>query len=50
MNTILDKGTTAIACLNTNRNFIGFEMDKGYFDIANERIEKHIIELKQKLF
>ena len=52
--TVLDNcmgsGTTAIACLNTNRNFIGFEMDKGYFDIANERIEKHIIELKQKLF
>ena len=46
----MGSGTTAIACLNTNRNFIGFEMDKGYFDIANERIEKHIIELKQKLF
>ena len=43
--TVLDNcmgsGTTAIACLNTNRNFIGFEMDKGYFDIANERIENH---------
>ena len=43
--TVLDNcmgsGTTAIACLNTNRNFIGFELDKGYFDIANERIEEH---------
>lgn len=43
--TVLDNcmgsGTTAIACLNTNRNFIGFELDKEYFDIANERIEKH---------
>jgi len=52
--TVLDNcmgsGTTAIACINTNRNFIGFEMDKGYFDIANERIEKHIIDLNQKLF
>ena len=41
--TVLDNcigsGTTAIACLNTNRNFIGFEMDKGYFDIANKRLE-----------
>ena len=46
----MGSGTTAIACLNTNRNFIGFEMDKGYFDIANERIEKHIIDLNQKLF
>ena len=43
--TVLDNcmgsGTTAVACLNTNRNFIGFELDKGYFDIANERIDKH---------
>ena len=30
--------TTAIACMNTNRNYIGFELDKWYFDIANERI------------
>ena len=48
--TVLDNcmgsGTTAIACLNTNRNFIGFELDKGYFDIANERIDKHKQELK----
>ena len=34
-------GTTAIACMNTNRNFIGFEMDKGYYDIACNRIEQH---------
>ena len=34
----MGSGTTAIACMNTNRNFIGFEMDKGYCDIANERI------------
>jgi site-specific DNA-methyltransferase (adenine-specific) len=43
--TVLDNcigsGTTAIACINTNRNYIGFELDKTYFDIANERIEKH---------
>lgn len=43
--TVLDNcmgsGTTAIACLNTNRNFIGFELDKGYFDIATKRIEEH---------
>ena len=34
-------GTTAIACMNTKRNFIGFEMDKGYYDIACKRIEGH---------
>ena len=43
--TVLDNcmgsGTTAIACLNTNRNFIGFELDKEYFYIATKRIEEH---------
>ena len=38
----IGSGTTAIACLNTNRNYIGFEMDKWYFDIAQERITKHL--------
>ena len=27
--------------MNTQRNFIGFEMDKGYYDIACKRIEDH---------
>jgi DNA modification methylase len=36
----MGSGTTAIACINTNRNFIGFELDKHYCDIANERIQK----------
>ena len=42
--TVLDNcmgsGTTAIACINTNRNFIGFELDTDYFNIANDRIQK----------
>ena len=42
--TVLDNcmgsGTTAIACLNTNHNFIGFEMDKEYFEIAQNRIKE----------
>jgi len=37
-------GTTAIACINTNRNFIGFELDKYYCEIANERIRKALAE------
>ena len=32
-------GTTAIACINNNRNFIGFELDEDYYDIAVKRIE-----------
>ena len=43
--TVLDNcmgsGTTAIACINTNRNYIGFELDTDYFNIATERIENH---------
>ena len=31
-------GTTGVACLNTNRNFIGIELDETYFNIAKERI------------
>lgn len=40
--TVLDNtmgsGTTGVACVNTNRNFIGIEMDDNYFKIAEERI------------
>lgn len=43
--TVLDNcagsGTTAIACLNTNRNYILMEQDASYVNICNERIEKH---------
>jgi len=46
--TVLDNcmgsGTTAIACINTNRNFIGFEISKEYCNIANERIRKALAE------
>lgn len=41
--TILDPfmgiGTTGVACKKLNRNFIGFEIDEKYFEIAKERIE-----------
>jgi len=37
----MGSGTTAIACINTNRNYIGFELDTGYFNLANERIANH---------
>lgn len=37
--TIKGSGTTGVACVNTGRNFIGIELDQGYFDIAKQRIE-----------
>ena len=39
-------GTTAIACMNTNRRFIGAEIDTLYFDMANDRIAEHGVKLK----
>jgi len=35
-------GTTAIASLNTNRNYICIEKDEKYFDLSCERVKKHI--------
>lgn len=35
----MGSGSTGVACLNTNRNFIGIELDENYFEIAKERIE-----------
>ena len=34
----MGSGSTGVACVNTNRNFIGIELDKEYFDIAKRRI------------
>ena len=44
--TVLDNcmgsGSTGIACINTNRNFIGIEKDDKYFEIAKKRIKEHL--------
>ena len=46
--TVLDNcmgsGTTAIACINIGRNYIGFELDKHYCEISNARIRKALAE------
>ena len=43
-NIVLDNcmgsGSTGVACINTNRRFIGIELDENYFNIAKERIRK----------
>ena len=36
----MGSGSTGVACKNTNRHFIGIELDEKYFNIAKERIEK----------
>ena len=40
LDTFMGVGSTGVACINTNRKFIGIELDKHYFDIAQERISK----------
>ena len=41
--TVLDNcmgsGSTGVACVNTNRNFIGIELDEHYFNIAKEQVK-----------
>jgi site-specific DNA-methyltransferase (adenine-specific) len=52
--TVLDNcmgsGTTAIACMNTERNFIGFEKDPDYFLKAQVRIQAHRLTPKALTF
>ena len=36
----MGSGTTAVACILENRNYIGFEVNKKYYDIALKRIEE----------
>lgn len=45
--TVLDNcmgsGTTGVSCMNTDRNFIGIEMDETYFNIAKNRINNPLL-------
>ena len=34
----MGSGTTGVACKNLGRDFIGIELDQGYYDIAQQRI------------
>ena len=52
--TILDcfmgSGSTGVACVQTDRNFIGIEINKKYFDIAKNRIEQEKHNINRRLF
>lgn len=47
--TVLDNcmgsGSTGVACINTNRRFIGIELDENYFNIAKERMENYHVRI-----
>lgn len=44
----MGSGSTGVACLNTNRKFIGIELDEHYFEIAKERMEAAELCSRQK--
>lgn len=50
-NTVLDftmgSGSTGVAAVNTGRNFIGFELDEKYFEIAKQRIDDAVFSLQK---
>ena len=50
--TVLDftigSGSTGVACVNTNRNFIGIELDETYYDIAKKRINENLERQKDR--
>ena len=52
--TVLDcfigSGTTGVACVNLNRNFIGFEIDEKFYEVAEKRINEAIAKREQSLF
>ena len=52
--TVLDatmgSGSTGVACVNTNRKFIGFELDEKYFKTAERRIAEALAKKRQELF
>ena len=46
----MGSGTTAIACINTNRNYIGFELDEEYYETSTKRINNHVEDKQIDLF
>ena len=43
LDSCMGSGTTALACIETNRMYIGYELDTKYYDICKERIENHTL-------
>jgi len=46
----MGSGTTGVACVNLNRDFIGIELDPKYFKIAKKRIAEAEKQKKERLF
>jgi len=46
----MGSGTVAKMCIKNNRNYIGSEISKEYFDLANKRLGKYLQKKKDELF
>ena len=44
----IGSGTTALACINTNRNYIGMEIELEFYNIAKKRIKQTLVNLESK--
>jgi site-specific DNA-methyltransferase (adenine-specific) len=44
----MGSGSTGVACINTGRDFIGFELDKKYFEIAEQRLKDAVFSMQQQ--
>ena len=42
----MGSGSTGVACMNTNRRFIGIELNNDYFEIGKNRIEESLIKFR----
>ena len=45
----MGSGTTAVACMETNRKYVGFEVDPTYYDVCLRRIEQHVTIVDDKV-
>ena len=46
----MGSGTTAVAAMNTNRRYIGFELDEYYYNVAIKRLNNHVPNKQTNLF
>lgn len=49
LDSTMGSGTSGVACVNTNRKFIGIELEQKYFDLAKKRIEDAVVSRRESL-
>jgi len=50
LDSFMGSGSTGVACVNTRRDFIGFEKGQNFFEIAQKRIDEALAKKAQELF